>query len=106
MGFNTTNSNIVQYANGAWTSFRHPELRRSGVLSFWAHLEEVSSPHRWIDIVVFALILGFGALQFFFAARASDFLHDDVFFADSAPSLIEHGFYGITVYAETTIPPP
>src|ERR1700730_1477356 len=92
MAFDSTNSNIMQHANRARTSF-------------WAQLEEVSSSHRWVDMVVFALILGFGALQFFFAARASDFFHDDVFFSDSARSLIEHGFYAINGYAETNMPP-
>lgn len=73
--------------------------------SFWALLEDVSSSLCWLDIVVFALILGFGAMQFFFAARASDFFNDDVFFSDSARSLLEHGSYGINGYAETNMPP-
>jgi hypothetical protein len=51
------------------------------------------------------LILGFGALQFFFADRAKDFLGEDVFFADAARSIVEHGFYGINGYAETNQPP-
>jgi hypothetical protein len=33
--------------------------------------------------------------------RAPDFVDDDVFFADSARSMIEHGFYGINCYRET-----
>ena len=103
MDFNTTDSNVVQYGNRA--GFRHVNPQGSGVLSIWAQFEEVCSSYRWIDLVVFLVILGFGAVQFFFAARAADFRHDDVFFADSARSLIEHGFYGINGYAETNMPP-
>jgi hypothetical protein len=53
----------------------------------WTELAEVSSTIRWVDILVYALILGFGALQFFCCARAPDFLYDDVFFADAGRSL-------------------
>jgi hypothetical protein len=72
---------------------------------FWAQLAEVSSPLRLIDIIVFALILGIGAFQFFSSERAPDFLHEDVFYFDAARSLVEHGFYGINGYAETNMPP-
>jgi hypothetical protein len=88
----SANSNIVQRIN------------RAGA-DFLAQLEEVSSPLRWIDILVFALILGFGAVQFLSCDRARDFSGDDVFFADSARSLIEHGFYGINGQMETNMPP-
>jgi hypothetical protein len=74
-------------------------------LSFWAQMTEVSSPLRRIDVVVFALILGFGLVQLYFIARAPDFPGDDVFYADAGRSLIEHGFYGISGYAETNMPP-
>lgn len=73
-----------------------------GLLAQWA---EISSPWRRIDIFVFTLIIGFGALQFFCIDRAKDFPGDDVFFADSGRSLIEHGFYGINGYSETNMPP-
>ena len=72
---------------------------------FWAQIAEVSSPLRRADILVFALILGFGAWQFFSVERASDFLGEDVFFADAARSLIQHGFYGINGHPDTNQPP-
>jgi hypothetical protein len=72
---------------------------------FWPQLWEVSSPLRWADIFVFALILGFGAFQFFYADLASNFLGDDVFNADAGRSLVQHGFYGINGYIETNVPP-
>jgi hypothetical protein len=75
---------------------------RSG---FWRQLTEVSSSLRWTDILIFALILAFGAWHFFCVARVSDFLYDDVFFADAARSLVQHGFYGINGYPETNMPP-
>jgi hypothetical protein len=75
---------------------------RSGI---WAQLQEESSSFRQIDVVVFTLILSIGALQFFYTARAPDFLGDDVFWADSARSLVDHGYYGINGYAETNMPP-
>jgi 4-amino-4-deoxy-L-arabinose transferase-like glycosyltransferase len=71
----------------------------------WMQLTEVSSSMRRIDILVLALILGVGALQFYFCERAGDFLYDDVFFADAGRSLVDHGFYGINGYPETNQPP-
>jgi hypothetical protein len=71
----------------------------------WVQRQEVSSSPCRIDLVVFALILSIGALQFFYTARASDFLGEDVFWADSARSLVNHGYYGINGYAETNMPP-
>jgi hypothetical protein len=82
-----------------------PQFVGNRPTGLWAQLEEVSSSLRWVDIVVLLLILGFGAMQFFFVARASDFSDNDVFFADSGRSLIEHGFYGINGYPETNMPP-
>jgi hypothetical protein len=73
--------------------------------TFWAQLGEVSSSLCQVDIAVFALILCVGIMQFFLVARASDFVQDDVFFADSGRSLIEHGFYGINGYPEANMPP-
>jgi hypothetical protein len=72
---------------------------------FRTQLAEVSSPLRPVDLIVFALILAIGAFQFFCVARASDFVQDDVFFADAARSLVQHGYYGINGYAETNMPP-
>jgi hypothetical protein len=54
---------------------------------------------------VFALILAIGTLQFFCVPHIRDFLGDDVFWADSARSLVDHGYYGINGYTETNMPP-
>jgi hypothetical protein len=74
-------------------------------IGFWGQLGEVSSSICRTDILVFALILGFGALQFFYTDRARDFLDDDIFYVDAARSLLNHGYYGINGYAETNLPP-
>ncbi len=58
-----------------------------------------------VDIAVISLVLAFGALQFHFCERAKDFLYEDVFYADCARSLIQHGFYGINGRPETNQPP-
>jgi len=57
------------------------------------------------DILVLALIVVFGVSAILFHERSTDFLHDDVFYADSARSLIQNGFYGINGRPETTQPP-
>src|ERR1041385_2377678 len=57
------------------------------------------------DLLVYALLLIFGALHVYFAARAPDFPGDNVFWIDSGRSLVEHGFYGINGYSETNMPP-
>jgi len=79
--------------------------RGSGQPSFPTQPEEGLSPLRLADIAVFGLILAFGALQFFYYERAADFLHEDVFYADAARSLVQHGFYGIDGHPETNQPP-
>jgi hypothetical protein len=71
----------------------------------WAQLAEVSSRLRRVDIVVFALILVIGLFQAFSVEKSRYFTNDDVFYADSGRSLIEHGFYGINGYRETNMPP-
>lgn len=63
------------------------------------------SPLTPTDIVVFALILVFGAAAFLFHLRSIDFLGEDVFYADCARSLLAHGFYGIAGRPETNQPP-
>jgi hypothetical protein len=78
---------------------------RSTRNGFWEQLWEVSSSIRGADLLVFALILGFGAWQFYGVDRAREFLNDDVFYPDAAQSLIQHGFYGINGYPETNMPP-
>jgi hypothetical protein len=65
----------------------------------------VSSRPGKVDLLVYTLILCLGASQFFLSARETDFPGDDVFWADSGRSLIEHQFYGINGYAETNMPP-
>jgi hypothetical protein len=85
-------SNNMQRVNSGWTGF-------------WARLLEVSSSLCLADIIVFALILGFGALQFFCCQPMKEFNGDEVFYGDAARSLIQHGFYGINGYAETNLPP-
>jgi hypothetical protein len=72
---------------------------------FWERVAEVSSSLCWVDTLVFALIIGFGAFQFYYTDRASYYLDDDVFYADTARSLIDHGFYGINGYPESNMPP-
>src|SRR5712664_4261117 len=57
------------------------------------------------DIRVFALIIAFGGSAMLFHERSTDFLHDDVFYADSARSLMQNGFHGINGRPETTQPP-
>jgi hypothetical protein len=73
--------------------------------SFRTQLVEISSPLRRVDLLVFALILGLGAFQFFCVARASDFLLEDVFYSDAARSILNGGSYGINGYPETNMPP-
>jgi hypothetical protein len=73
--------------------------------NFWRQLCEVSSTLRLPDIIIYALIIGFGSFHFFCTVQASDFSTDDVLFGDTARSLGEHGFYGINGYAETNLPP-
>jgi hypothetical protein len=68
--------------------------QESASIGFWAQLAEASSSLRWADILVFALILGFGAWQFHSVQRAPDFLADDVLYSDAGRSLIENGVYG------------
>ncbi len=45
---------------------------------WWTQHTEGSCTFRVPDILVIALILGFGALQFVHVERAGDFYHDDV----------------------------
>jgi hypothetical protein len=67
--------------------------------------EETPSPAGIADIVVFALILSIGVMQFFLYQHASEYFYDDVFVADCARSLVQHGFYGIAGRPETNQPP-
>jgi hypothetical protein len=69
-----------------------------------SQFSEVSSRICRADLVVYALIICLGATQLFFTVREPDFPGDDVFWADSGRSLLEHGFYGINGYRETNMP--
>jgi hypothetical protein len=66
---------------------------------------EKDTSYRLADFLVIACILILGALAFFSRDRASDFLYDDVYYADCAKSLLARGFYGILNRPETTQPP-
>jgi len=57
------------------------------------------------DVLVFSILLIFGAVPLFFYQRLSDSLGDTVFFADCARFLLAHGSYGINGHSETTQPP-
>ncbi len=70
-----------------------------------SQLKEKNPSYSLVDFLVIASILAFGALAFFSRDRASDFLYDDVYYADCARSLLERGFYGIADRPETTQPP-
>ncbi len=73
--------------------------------NFWGLLEQACSSLRAADVFFLACILCLGSFQFFSAQRVQDFQHDDVFYADSGRSLVEHGFYGINGHPETNQPP-
>jgi hypothetical protein len=79
-------------------------LRGAGA-DLLSQLQEVSSTLRWADILVLALIIGLGALQFLCCVQSRDFLDDDVVYSDAGRSLIEHGFYGINGQPRTNQPP-
>jgi hypothetical protein len=57
------------------------------------------------DLIVFLVIVLFGASSVFLHQRTSDFMGEDVFYADAAQSLLQHGFYGVNGNSETTQPP-
>ena len=67
--------------------------------------EEKGTAYRVADFLIIAGILILGALAFFSRDRASDFLYDDVYYADCAKSVLARGFYGILDRPETTQPP-
>lgn len=63
-----------------------------------------SAPFASADVLVVVLILSIGVLQLLLCNRAH-FLHDDVFYADAARSLLRSGLYGIDGRPETNQPP-
>lgn len=62
-------------------------------------------PWPTIDAVAYVMILVFGLAAFVYCERSSDFLGEDVFYADCAHSLLQHGYYGINGRPETNQPP-
>ncbi len=72
---------------------------------FHAEPNDEDTSYRMADYFFIACILALGALAFFSRDRASNFLYDDVYYADCARSLLEGGFYGIAGRPETTQPP-
>src|SRR5262245_47579095 len=67
-------------------------------------MEGKSNRYDAVDYLIFAVLLVFGAFVFVFYRRG-DFTGDDVFFADCARSLLQHGFYGLDGRPDTTQPP-
>ncbi len=80
-------------------------VRPADTANFQTLPQEIDTSYRPADFLVIACILTLGALALFSVDRANDFLHDDVYYADCAKSLLERGFYGISDRPETTQPP-
>src|SRR5580765_3216851 len=89
---------LTGYANG----IRYGNSART---SAWGLIREVCSSLRTADVFIMVCILSLGAFQFFASLRVHDFQRDDVFYADSGRSLVQHGFYGIDGHPETNQPP-
>ncbi|HKV64729.1 MAG TPA: hypothetical protein VJO16_22685 [Candidatus Acidoferrum sp.] len=91
---------MVPTANDAafQNQIRHPA-------GFPGQLEERDTVYRPADFFVIACILILGSLTLFSVDQASDFMFDDVYYADCAKSLLARGFYGILDRPETTQPP-
>lgn len=70
-------------------------------------IRATQTPPSWdcVDGGVFALIAAFGLLQIFLYQRSSDFRSEDVFYFETARSLIQHWFYGFNGRPETNQPP-
>lgn len=58
-----------------------------------------------IDITVYGLIVGLGALQFGLAQRSDDFFRGDTTYFELARSIIEKGSYEFNFKPETMLPP-
>jgi 4-amino-4-deoxy-L-arabinose transferase-like glycosyltransferase len=58
-----------------------------------------------MDFVVYAFLLGLGAIQFYMCQRADDFFRGDTTYFELARSLFETGFYGFDFKPETLLPP-
>ena len=57
------------------------------------------------DRRIFLLIAIFGVSTVLLHPRISDFLAEDVFYADAAQCLLHYGFFGVNGVPETTQPP-
>jgi hypothetical protein len=68
-------------------------------------MERKNDRHDAVDYLVYALLFVFGAFVFLYYQKTADFIGEDVFFADCARSLLQHGFYGLDGRPETTQPP-
>jgi len=64
-------------------------------------LPRISRP----TLIVIVSIVVFGTSAAFFHQRTADFMGEDVFYADAARNLLQHGFYGVNGNPETTQPP-
>jgi len=64
-------------------------------------LPRISRP----NLIIMASIVVFGTCAALFHQRTADFMGEDVFYADAARNLLQHGFYGVNGNAETTQPP-
>jgi Dolichyl-phosphate-mannose-protein mannosyltransferase len=58
-----------------------------------------------LDLCVYVLLLGLGALQFLFIERAPGFVNDDVAFFDRADTLLHHLSYSANFVRERVQPP-
>ena len=57
------------------------------------------------DLIFIILLVVFGTSTVLLRQQTSDFGGEDVFYADAAQSLLDHGFYGVNGHPETTQPP-
>jgi hypothetical protein len=65
----------------------------------------IAKPFNLVDILAYGFLLAAGAFYFYFRSRASDFLHDDVFYFQRALSILHLGYDGFNGAPETTQPP-
>jgi len=88
------------------TSADDGEFPNGAAKTDWRGLAAETDPsYQPADFLFVAGILILGTLAFLSRDRASDFLYDDVYYADCAKSLLARGFYGILDRPETTQPP-
>jgi hypothetical protein len=73
----------------------NPERNREKVRAYFARA----------DLIFSIVILVFGTSAILLRQRTSDFGGEDVFYADAAQSLLDHGVYGVGGHPETSQPP-